>query len=42
MFVSVRNAAITSSVGRSLEGYSLKAQQRTWTTMTAWWQQGCL
>ena len=29
MFVSARNAAITSSVGRSLEGYSSKAQVRT-------------
>jgi len=42
MFVFARNAAITSSVGYSLEGYSSKAQQRSWTTMTAWWQHGCL
>jgi len=42
MFVSARNAAITSSVGGSLEDYSSKAQQRSWTTMTARWQHGCL
>ena len=41
-FVSARNAAVTSSVGRSLEGHSLKAQQSSWTTMTARWQHGCL
>jgi len=42
MFVSARNAAITSSVGRSLEDYSSKTQQRSWTTMAAPWQHGCL
>jgi len=42
MFVSARNAAITSSVGRCLEDYSSKVQQRPWTTMTARWQHGCL
>ena len=38
MFVSARNAAITSSVGGSLEDYSSKAQQRSWTTTMARWQ----
>ena len=42
MVVSARNAAITSSVGGSLENYSSKAQQHSWTTMTARWQHGCL
>jgi len=39
---SARNAAITSSVGRSLEDYSSKTQQRSWTTMAARWQHNCL
>jgi len=42
MFASARNAAITSSVGRSLEDYSSKTQQRSCTTMAARWQHGCL
>ena len=42
MFVSARNAAVTSSVGSSLEGHSSKTQQRSWSTMTARWQHGCL
>jgi len=29
-------------VGRSLEDYSSKTQQRSWTTMAARWQHGCL
>jgi len=42
LLCSTKSNQITLSVGCSLEDYSSKAQERSWTTMTARWQHGCL